>query len=171
MEPVGRRIEHGAATLFARFLTRNVGLPEAVLTPGSPTASEPDAILRIGIEVTQVHYSDEDAHSAFDLMRDVDRGIRRRTEMRGVPAADLTFVERAQMLLDRKATRDYGVPTYLVLDARLAGLHSADEGPGLVAQLHVPAGAKFEGVFLLLARNAAIGPGGVEFFEVTERAR
>jgi hypothetical protein len=169
VEPIGRRIEHGAATLFARFLTGRVGLPESALTPGDPAVGEPDAILRIGIEVTQVHYSDDDARGAFQLMRDLDRGIRRTTEIRSVPSANVTFVERAQTLLDRKATRDYRTPTYLVLDARLAGVHSADEGPSLVAQLRIPSAAKFEGVFLLLNRNAAIGPGGVDFFEVTQR--
>ena len=61
---------------------------------------------------------------------DFDRGIRRTTEIRGVVAADLTVIERAQVLLDRKATRDYIVPTYLVLDARLAAIHSADEDDG-----------------------------------------
>ncbi len=126
--------------------------------------------LRTGIEITQVHYSNEDARAAFDLMRDVDHGIRRTTELRSVADSDMTFVERAQILLERKATRHYTVPTYLVLDARLAAVHSADEGPALVAQLYVPAGAKFEGVFLLLNRNAAIGPGGVEFFEVMKRS-
>jgi hypothetical protein len=165
-------MERGAALLFARFLMGDVGLPETAIRPGDPTIGEPDAILatRIGIEVTQVYYSDDDAHSAADLLRDLDGGIRRTTDIRRVPAANLTFVERAQILLDRKATRDYSVPTYLVLDARLAAVHSADEGPSLAAQLHVPAGARFEGVFLLLNRNAAIGAGGVDFFEVTQRA-
>jgi hypothetical protein len=117
-----------------------------------------------------VHYSDDDARSAFELLRDVDRGIRRRTEIRGVAEPGETFVERAQRLLDKKATRTYVVPTYLVLDARLAALNSADEGPMLVTQLQVPATAKFEGVFLLLNRNAARGSGGVEFFEVPREA-
>lgn len=82
---------------------------------------------------------------------------------------DRTFVERAQSLLDRKATRSYAMPTYLVLDARVAALNSTDEGPALVGQLTVPRDAPFKGVYLLLNRNAAIGPAGVDFFEVTRR--
>jgi hypothetical protein len=161
-------MERGAALLFARFLARDATLPESAIRAGDPTMREPDVIFasNIGIEVTQIYYSDDDAHSAADLMRDLDRGIRRRTEMRSVPAPNVSFVERAQMLLDRKVTREYRLPTYLVLDARLASIHSADEGPSLVAQLYVPAGTRFEGVFVLLNKNAAIGPGGVSFFEV-----
>lgn len=113
MEPIGRRIEHGAAALFARFLTGRVGLPESTLAPGNPAIGEPDAILRIGIEVTQVHYSEDDARSAFDLMRDLDRGIRRTTEIQSVPDANLTFVERAQTLLNRKAARENPEPNAL----------------------------------------------------------
>jgi hypothetical protein len=171
MDPIGRRMERGAALLFARFLTGNVALAETAITPGDPTFGEPDAILtpRIGIEVTQVYYSDDDALIAADLMRDLDRGVRRTTEIRTVAGANETFLERAQILLDRKATRQYSVPTYLVLDGRVAAIHSADEGPSLVTGLCIPVVARFEGVFLLLNRNAAIGPGGVDFFEVRQR--
>lgn len=163
-------MEHGAATLFARFLTGNWQLPETAIAAGGADKQEPDALLHVGIEVTSVYYGDDDARDVRELFDDLDKGIRRRTQIRGVPTANQTFVERAQILLERKATRPYGVPTYLVLDARLASVHSADDGPSLVAQLRVPATAKFEGVFLLLSRNAFNGPGGVDFFEVTNRA-
>ena len=163
-------MERGAATLFARFLTGNWRLPETAIATGDPDKREPDALLHFGIEVTSVYYTDDDAREVRELFDDLDKGIRRRTKIRAVPTANLSFVERTQTLLDGKATRRYSVPTYLVLDARLAGVHSADEGPSLVAQLRVPAAARFEGVFLLLNRNAARGPGGVEFFEVTQRA-
>ena len=163
-------MERGAATRFARYLIGNWQLPESAIATGDPDKREPDALLHVGIEVTSVYYSDDDARDVRELLDDLDKGIRRRTEIRNVAGPDLTFAERTQILLNRKATRTYTVPTYLVLDARTAAVNSAEEGPSLVAQLHVPAGAPFVGVFLLLNRNAARGTGGVEFFEVTQRA-
>lgn len=158
-------MELGAATLFARFLLSEPALVETVVSPGDPVVREPDALLHVGIEVTQVYYSDDDAHELADLLHDLDRGIRRTTGIREVPSADLTFVERAQFLLDHKATRSYSLPTYLVLDARVAPLHSSDEGPRIAGQLHVPASAPFLAVYLLLAHN---GRPGVAFFRIGE---
>ncbi len=108
-------MERGAALLFARYLAQDPSLLEAAVRAGDPTLREPDAVFRmdIGVEVTQVYYGDEDAHSAADPMRGLDRGVRRTTQIQSVLSSDHAFVERTRSLLNRKATRSYAMPTYL----------------------------------------------------------
>ena len=155
---------------FTAHLAREESTIATGLRPGDQPHGEPDAVCVIdgrehGIELVDCWQSADQAKETWSLARDAQhRGIRRHmvasssgpgmpNELEPHPSGDL-LAATAELRL-AQSIKDYGIPTWLILNASqtIAPLHHAGEGAWLVQQIRKPARCPYRDVYLCLARN------------------
>ena len=169
-----RRHELSIATLFAVYL-QSTGVTLTDLRNGDPSLGEPDVVAATnqqtcGIEIADGWMSQGDAKAVWT----VARGERSRAIVSSsgaeialsplIVGPDQQLGAALQVQLEAHARRDYGMPTYLVLNGSYAPLTSAEDAPTILAALHVPIDSRMTGVYLVLTRNFSYLR---EFFAVT----
>lgn len=125
---------------------------------------------RRGIEIVDCWYSRDNAKTVWGLVADLEeRGIRRTVastsdfdDFLRHPSGD-QLVAICQRELDDHGVRRYGFPTWLILNASHAPLHSATEGPFIVSWLKKPASWWYLDAYVCLAQNTTWGR---DFFRV-----
>ena len=138
------RHELGVAEFFVEYLAAE-GVTLTGCRNGNEAAGEPDVVCdlggeRRGIEIVDCWFSAGDAKLTWDLVADLEeRGIRQTVvstsgadDPSGHPSGD-PLVAVCQRQLDDHGVRSYGVPTWLLLNASQAPLHSETEGPAIVS--------------------------------------
>jgi len=164
------------------------GVVPVDLRPGEAGRREPDAIFNInserrGIEVACVSYGPRGSREAAEHAQDLwaiarDEPEKSRTLLRDGETPE-EFLDRApafenfnadvgpfiQSLIDEKCGKEYSVPTYLVVDARMLHLPltSAEDAQRVIPGLRVPRGCPLLGVFIVMQYN---GSERLEFFEI-----
>ncbi len=169
-------VEMRVAAGFCEHLTRTgVALSNLRHNPNDP----PDALIDCpegvcGIEHAAAHYNGREAANISAVLRNTpaksERWLRPgedwRVAARRMPVlVNFTddLISNLQRTLEVHAQKQYGIPTYLVLDATMASLTVADEGPSLAAELVLPPNSTFLAVYLALTTN---GTADMEFFQV-----
>lgn len=167
-----RRNENASVILLHRHLVSagvSLGAPRA----GDPSKHEPDGVCETadgprGIEATNVFYDEAVASWTWGIAIEAEGGKAPR-RVRGEPFvirgqvvgelspllvnAHLTLADAAQTQLEQKCGKSYVMPTYLVLDARTAGIVTAEDWPQMADRLRLPVGCPFLGAYLCLSEN------------------
>jgi hypothetical protein len=162
------RHELGVAEFFVQDLAKRA-IPLTNCRKGDEAAGEPDVICDLGdelrgIEIVDCWFSTEDAKVTWQLVKDLEeRGIRQTVvsssgapDAQGHPSGD-PLIAVCQQQLDDHGVRSYGLPTWLVLNASQAPLHSDTEGPFIVGWLKKPANWHYLDAYLCLAQNMTWG--------------
>lgn len=177
-----RRNERASLTLLREHLLSS-GVALGELRVGDPAKKEPDAVCDSpngprGLEATNAFYDEEFAAWTWGTAIEADGGSapkRPRGQpvvVRGVKIGEMSpllvnphlkLADATRALLEQKCTKSYSVPTYLILDARHAGIVTANEGPAMVEHLRIPLGCPLVGAYLCLVENITGTP---RFFEV-----
>lgn len=168
------RHELGVAGFLVDYLARQ-GVTLTNCRNGDAAGGEPDVVCELGIEqrgieVVDCWFSEGDAKLTWDLVADLEeRGIRQTiVSTSGVdgpqdhPSGDPLIAECQRQLNDH-GIRSYGIPTWLLLNASQAPLHSETEGPAIVSWLKKPAPWRYLDAYVCLAQNMTWGR---HFFKV-----
>lgn len=162
-----RANERGIAERFVEFL-QTQGIAATNLREGKD-AEEPDLLCETakgphGIEVVAVWQADEDARAVwaageaalYENVRGPIPAAGPDARLYEHPSGDILVA--AVDFAMRATIKSYGFPTWLVLDASGVRwpLHTAHDGPRVVAQLKRPQHFRYKDVFLALSSNGHI---------------
>lgn len=183
MRDAKRRNERASTSLLhAHLVACGVALGEP--RQGDPAKVEPDAVCDSpagvrGLEATNLFYDAGFARWTWETAIEADggpapvRSLGAPVVVRGVKIGELSpllvnpnerLANAAEELLAKKCGKAYSVPTYVVLDARTAGIITSDDGPAIVARLRLAADCPLLGAYLCLAENMTGAP---RFFEIS----
>ena len=171
MKQLDRRRRHELAV--ARYFVDHLATQGVVLTEcrnGNEADGEPDVVCELagerrGIEIVDCWYSRGDARTVWGLLADLEeRGIRHTvastssfSDFQVHPSGDQLVAVCQQELDGDHGRRRYGVPTWLILNASQAPLHSSDEGTHIVGWLRKPAVWHYIDAYVCLAQNMTWG--------------
>lgn len=168
-----REAHEAAATEHAAQQLRDLGLPVVGLRRGDPERREPDAIFdsdgrTMGIELTCVGYYERGSPEAGEFMRRSWSDIQKLLSASG-PAILMgpelmnfdEVTSYVQSLVDQKCTKNYSVPTILVVCAVMGhvALTAAHEGPAILSAIRVPTDCPFVNIYVRMQHN---GTGVIE---------
>lgn len=166
-----RRNRHELA--IAGFFCEHLAATGVALTncrKGDEAAGEPDVVCQLGserhgIEVVDCWYRGDDAKTVWGLVADLEeRGIRRTVastsdfdDFLRHPSGDQLVAICQRALEGPHGARRYGFPSWLILNASQAPLHSSSEGAYFVSWLKKPATWWYTDAYLCLAQTITWG--------------
>lgn len=167
-----RRHENASVGLLHRHLIAS-GIVLSAPRAGDPLKGEPDGVCDAsegprGIETTGVFYDEANASWTWGMAIEADGGSaphRVHGEpfmIRGRVVGELSPLlvnphwalgDAAQSAIEKKCGKTYLIPTYLVLDARTAGIVTAESWPQMASRLRLPDECPLAGAYLCLLEN------------------
>lgn len=177
-----RRNERASVTLLHQHLVSG-GLALGAPRAGDPVKGEPDGVCETsegprGIEATGIFYDDANASWTWGMAIEAEGGSAPR-RVRGEPFVvngrvvgelspllvnpHIALADATQSAIEKKCGKTYIMPTFLLLDARTAGIVTAESWPQMAPRLRLPDDCPLAGAYLCLLEN---NTGIPRFFEI-----